>query len=84
MKIGVRLTRKTGDERLLAYGNITLDDVFVIGGIRVIRANSGELFVAYPSTKTQKGGYKDICYPISKSLREDIHTKVIAAYEALA
>lgn len=84
MKIGVRLTRKTGDERQLAYGSITLDDAFVVGGIRVIRANSGELFVAYPSTKNQKGEYKDICYPMSRSLREDIHTKVIAAYEALA
>lgn len=79
----VRLTKRSGEDRILAYGSITLEEDFVVSGIRVMRSNEGNLYVSYPSRKTQTGEYKDICFPLSKSLREDIHIKVIDKYESL-
>lgn len=79
----VRLTKRTGEDKMLASGSITLEDDFVVAGIRVMKSNEGNLYVAYPSRKDRHGEYKDICFPLSKSLREDIHTQVIAEYEGL-
>ncbi len=80
----IRLTKRSGEDRQLAYGSITFDDDFVVSGIRVMKLNEGNLYVGYPSRKNKNGEYKDICFPLSKSLREDICTQVIAKYEEIA
>lgn len=79
----VRLTKKVGEDRMEAYGSITLDGDFVINGIKVMRSKEGNLYVGYPSRRNQQGDYKDICYPMTQTLREDIHIKVMAKYEEL-
>ncbi|SEI82202.1 stage V sporulation protein G [Lachnospiraceae bacterium A10] len=79
----VRLTKKVGEDRMEAYGSITLDGDFVINGIKVMRSKEGNLYVSYPSRRNQQGDYKDICYPMTQTLREDIHIKVMAKYEEL-
>lgn len=79
----VRLTKRQGEDRMEAYGSITFDGDFVINGIKVMRSNEGNLYVAYPSRRNQNGDYKDICYPMTKALREDIHMKVMAKFEEL-
>lgn len=79
----VRLIKRTGEDKMLASGSITFDDNFVVAGVRVMRSNEGNLYVAYPSRKDRNREYKNICFPLSKSLREDIHTQVIAKYEEL-
>ena len=66
-----------------AYGSITLDGDFVINGIKVVRSNEGKLFVGYPTRRNLNGDYKDICYPMTKALREDIEMKVLSKYEEL-
>jgi stage V sporulation protein G len=48
-----------------------------------MRSNEGHLFVAYPSWKNSDGEYKDVCFPMTKTLREDITTQVLAKYEEL-
>ncbi|MBR3772597.1 MAG: SpoVG family protein [Clostridium sp.] len=80
----VRL-KKTGsdEEKVLAYGSITLDKSFVVNGIKVIRTKEGNLFVGYPQKLGQDGKYKDICYALSEEMREEITMKVIAQYERL-
>ncbi|MDD3240011.1 MAG: SpoVG family protein [Lachnospira sp.] len=79
----IRLNKRNGDDNLLAIGSITLEEDFVVNGIKVLRANDGNMFVGYPSRPNNKGGYSDVCFPLSKTLREDIHTQVIAKYESL-
>ncbi len=79
----VRLTKKNGEDRLEAYGSITLDGDFVINGIKVMRSKDNNLYVSFPSRRNQQGDYKDICYPMTQTLREDIHIKVMAKYEEL-
>ena len=50
-----------------ASGSITFEGMFVVSGIKVMRAKSGDLFVAYPSWKNSDGEYKDVCFPMTKS-----------------
>lgn len=79
----VRLTKTEGKDNQLAYGSITLDGDFIVSGIRVISAKDGNKFVAFPSRKNLSGEYKDVCYPITKELREEISVKVLGKYDEL-
>ena len=79
----VRLTKASSEDTCLAYGSITLDGDFVVTGIRVLANKKGERFVGYPCRQNQKGEYKDVCFPMAKSLREDITVQVLAEYEKL-
>lgn len=79
----VRLTKRDGEDSQVAYGSITFDKDFVVSGIKVMRSKEGNLFVGYPSRKNQNGEYKDICYPMTKALREEIAVEVIAKYESM-
>jgi len=58
--------------------SITLDDCLVITGIKVIEGAKG-LFVSMPSSKNPKGEYKDICFPITSELREEINVAILGA-----
>nr|MCR5337022.1 SpoVG family protein [Lachnospiraceae bacterium] len=41
------------------------------------------LFVAYPSWRNSDGEYKDVCFPMTKDMREDITVAVLAKYEEI-
>lgn len=79
----IRLNKTDGSDNELAYGSITFEGNFVVSGIRVIKGKDGDPFVAYPSRKNSKGEYKDICFPMTKALREDIQIQILAKYENL-
>ncbi|MBR4760935.1 MAG: SpoVG family protein [Lachnospiraceae bacterium] len=79
----VRLKKREGDERFLASGSVTLEGEFVVSGIKVMKSKEGELFIAYPSWKNSDGQYKDVCFPMSRTLREDITVAVLAEYEKI-
>lgn len=80
----VRLNKANTEDNCLAYGSVTFDGDFVVCGIRVLQNNkNGDLFVGFPSRKSQKGEYKDICFPMTADLRENISVAVIAEYEKL-
>lgn len=81
----VRLKKSDSTDSCKAYGSITLDGDFVVCGIRVLeRKDDGQLFVGFPSRENQKGEYKDICFPMAQTLREDITIQVLLEYEKLA
>lgn len=80
----VRLKKADPTDSCKAYGSITLDGDFVVCGIRVLeRKDTGQLFVGFPSKQNGKGEYKDVCFPMASSLREDINIQVLAEYEKL-
>ena len=80
----VRLKKADPTDSCKAYGSITLDGDFVVCGIRVLeRKDTGQLFVGFPSKQNGKGEYKDVCFPMASSLREDINISVLAQYEKL-
>lgn len=72
-----------GDGNIKAMASITLDNSFVVGGLKVMNGSKG-LFVSMPSRKLADGTYKDSCFPLSKDVRQQINDVVLAAYEAKA
>lgn len=68
------------DDKLKAFVSITLNDSFVIRGLKIIRGNSG-LFVAMPSRKRPDGQHQDLAHPINDSTRKYLTEIVMAEYE---
>ncbi len=68
------------NNKLKAFASITLDDCFVIRGLKIIKGATG-FFIAMPSRKRKDGTYQDVAHPINTETREWLETQVIAAFE---
>ncbi len=68
------------DDKLKAFVSITLNDSFVIRGLKVIRGNTG-LFVAMPSRKRPDGQHQDLAHPINDQTRKYLTERVMTEYE---
>ena len=75
----IRITLRE-DEKLKAFASITLDNMIVIRGLKVIEG-SGGTFIAMPSRQRKDGTYQDIAHPINRETREWLESQVIAAYK---
>ena len=75
----VRITLRD-EAKLKAFVNVTLDNSFVIRGLKVINGTKG-YFVSMPSRKRKNGTHQDIAHPINNDMRRMIEEKVLAAYE---
>lgn len=67
------------DDKLKAFVCITLDNCFVVRGIKVIRGGKGE-FVAMPSRRKPEGGYQDLCHPIDQDTRQWMENLILSKY----
>lgn len=71
-----------------ALANITIEDQFVVRGLRVVDGCNG-LFVGYPNDpffrqeEKAEPGFKNLCFPITRALREHIENKVLTKYQAV-
>lgn len=64
-----------------AYASASIDGCFAVRGIKVVEGGKEKgLFVAMPSYKAADG-YKEICCPITKEFREQLHKAVMDAYQ---
>lgn len=68
------------EETLKAFVSITLDDEFVIRGLKVIQAADGR-FVAMPARRKRDGTFQDIAHPINRETREYLERVVLGAYD---
>ena len=68
------------EEVLKAFVSITLDDEFVVRGLKVIQGAEGR-FVAMPARKKKDGTFQDIAHPINRSTRTYLEKVVLAAYD---
>jgi stage V sporulation protein G len=68
------------DAKLKAFASITLEDCFVIRGLKVIEGNNDRMFVAMPSRKRPDGKHQDLAHPIKKEMRQMIEDIVIGEY----
>ncbi len=75
----VRIT-KYEVKNLKAFASITLDDSFVVDGLRVVEGKKG-LFVSLPSKRTNKGKFRNIAFPIKRDLAKEISDAVLEAYK---
>jgi len=67
------------DNKLKAFASITLDNCFVIRGLKIIEGGKG-IFVAMPSRRRPDGTYQDIAHPINNETRDRMEAEIIAAY----
>ncbi|MBT4291419.1 septation protein SpoVG [bacterium] len=68
------------DDKLRGFASITLDNRFVIRGLKVIEGANG-LFVAMPNRKRRDGSFQDIAHPINGETRSWMENKVIAEFK---
>jgi stage V sporulation protein G len=68
------------DDKLKAFVSITLNDSFVVRGLKIIHGNSG-LFVAMPSRKRPDGQHQDLAHPINDCTRKYLTDVVMAEYQ---
>ena len=76
-KASVNLINKPGS--LKGVASVSINDEFVIKGVRIFEGNDGP-FVSMPSRKAG-AKYEDICFPITKEGRENLHSAVLEVYE---
>ena len=75
----VRVTLRN-DRKLRAFVSITLDDCFVIRGLKIIQGTNG-IFVAMPSKKLKDGEFRDIAHPINNVTRKWMEDIILAKYK---
>ncbi len=67
------------EPKLKAFVNITLDNCFVIRGLKVIEGKNG-LFISMPSRQGRDGTYQDIAHPINNETRRKMEEVILAEY----
>jgi stage V sporulation protein G len=75
----IRITLRD-DNKLKGFASITLDDAFVIRGLKIIEGATGP-FIAMPSRKRRDGTFQDIAHPINIETREWMEGLIITAYK---
>lgn len=78
--IRVSLLPNTDSVKALATVKV-LDSIFLTG-LRIIDGKRG-LFVSMPSKKEPNGEYKDICFPASKEIRDQMQAAILEVYHDL-
>jgi stage V sporulation protein G len=78
----VRVTLRDDDQhdRLKAFATMTLNNAFVIRGLKVIQGTNG-VFVAMPSRRRPDGQFQDIAHPINSETRQRMEEIVLAEYQ---
>ena len=66
-------------DHLLAFASVTLGGVFAVNGLRRMNSEKGP-FVAMPSKADGKGGYRDICFPVTKEMHDALNKAVLSGY----
>lgn len=77
--ISVKIHSVHASGPLLANASVNLNGCFAIRGVKVVQGEHGP-FVSMPSYKAG-GEYKDVCFPITKDFRDQLHTAVMGAYQ---
>lgn len=77
--IDVRIHSVHTSGPLLANASITLNGCFAVRGVKIVQGEHGP-FVSMPSYKSG-GEYKDVCFPVTKDFREQLHATVLEAYQ---
>jgi stage V sporulation protein G len=63
----------------VAFASVTINDMIAINGIRVVEGSNG-LFAAMPQAKDNNGDYRDIAFPVTKELRQQLNKAILDEY----
>ena len=75
----VRLKKVENVGKVKAFVLVTLNDSFVVHGIKVIEGKNGA-FVAMPNRKDAEGKYVDVAHPITKEFKDELDKAVFAEF----
>ena len=67
------------ETKLKGFANITLDDLFVVRGLKIIQGLNG-YFIAMPTRKRANGIHTDIAHPINREFRQQMENAVMEKY----
>lgn len=87
--VQIFLFNRTDLGNIKGLATITFEDQFVIKGLRIVDGING-LFVGYPCDPFFKGEengekqFRNLCFPITRELREHIENKVLTKYQAVS
>ena len=70
------------DSRMKAIATVTLDEAFVITGIRLIQGDD-KMFIAMPSRKVSEVVYDDIAHPVNQETRQMFEDAIFKAYDEM-
>ena len=85
MKItNVRIFKIKKRGSLLGYANVTLDDAFVVHGIKILEKDNTR-FIAMPSRKVNGTQNKNLdwCQPINSETRKKFVDAILEKYEEI-
>ncbi len=68
-------------KNIRAYVELTIAEMIVIRGTRIIESNRGGLFISFPSLRTRDGQYKDIVIIRDREFRELLRTRIMQVYK---
>jgi stage V sporulation protein G len=72
----------TSNSNLRAYASITVDDCFVVHGLKVLQGDHG-LFVGMPRRKRGNSPPQDVAHPLNTDTRRHIEATVLDSYAEL-
>ena len=75
----IRITLRD-DDKLRGFASITLDNCFVVRGLKIIEGATG-MFVAMPNRRRKDGSFQDIAHPINMKTRQWMENQIIVAYK---
>mgnify|MGYP000850265053 CR=1 FL=1 len=81
-KVDVRITatRNNYDDPIRAFATLTLNDCFVIKGIRVVKGENG-LYCSMPARKLRSGEYSEVCHAITPDFSRSLNASVLNQYQ---
>ena len=83
MDIKAKLVKEFDSGKLKATFDVTLDNAFVIHGVKLIKGEKGD-YVSMPSTsyknKSGETKYDDVAHPLDAATRSQLYRAVADAY----
>lgn len=83
MKLDVRVRPITPKDNLLAFASVTINDSFVVDGIKLCTGNKGR-YINMPSQKIERNGrpvWRDVCKPITSDFRQQLTEVISEGYD---
>ena len=80
--VRINLTNKK-DSSVKAVASITIDNEFVVHGIKVIK-DDDKAFISMPARKDNKGNFIDVAHPIKTDTRVMLQDMILAKYNEIA
>lgn len=81
INLNVRVRPIAPRENLVGFASVTINNCFVVDGIKVCSGEHG-LYINMPSSQDTSGKWHDVCKPITAEFRKQLTEAVVEGYGA--